>query len=116
MTPKDWNTQEEAIDAAKAEILAAIGDTDARLELGMVKSIQKGVGRFYRDVSNPTELRITINTVDPNKTMVLLDSSTRDDGNISVYLYAVNTDSLDFRIVQSTSQGISFSWQAVEFY
>ena len=42
MTPKDWSTQEEAIAAAKAEILAAIGDTDARLELGTVKNVQRG--------------------------------------------------------------------------
>ena len=67
MTPKDWNTQEEAIAAAKAEILAAIGSTDARLELGMVKSVQRGVITFH-STKNET---VKISPVDITKSVVL---------------------------------------------
>jgi hypothetical protein len=118
MTPKDWNTQEEAIAAAKAEILAAIGDTDARLELGMVKSVQRGdfisrvltAGNLYAD--------IYISNVNPEKCIVLLNSaeyigSSSTNNNIGAYLMELGEERIR---VGFTGNNIKISWQVIEFY
>ncbi len=44
MPPKDWMEQNKAVEAAKAEILAAIAATNGKLDIGIktVKSVQRG--------------------------------------------------------------------------
>lgn len=127
MTPKDWNTQEEAIAAAKAEILAAIGDTDARLELGMVKSVQRGFIE-PNSVSGWGEQKITIAPVNMEKSVVICSG----DGNYSNSNYSSITQMASYaRLTSSTelSYKLSFKssnsstwipnplvWQVVEFY
>lgn len=117
MTPKDWSTQEEAIAAAKAEILAAIGSADARLELGMVKSVQRG--KF----STTSYLRtIAISEVDPAKTIVLLQNMALPSvsrfglaelkaKSFTVSIYSDSTSNSG-----SSNIAMHISWQVIEFY
>ena len=117
MTPKDWNTQDEAIAAAKAEILAAIGDTDARLELGMVKSVQRGHFISRITEGNPY-VDINISNVNPEKCIVLLNcaeyiGSSSTNNNIGAYLIELGEKRLR---VGFTGNNIKISWQVIEFY
>ena len=114
MTPKDWNTQDEAIAAAKAEILAAIRDTDARLELGMVKSVQSG--RAYANKGGT--FQITIHTVNPQKCMVIIDSASYSSGSYgyNTYFSGLNETSLQIYLYDTGYSKPSVGWQVIEFY
>ena len=119
MTPKDWNTQEEAIAAAKAEILAAIGDADARLELGMVKSVQRGFSQLSSQNSTLNTLTIDINTIHPEKSIVLLnsaDSNSSEDSSFALQEMDANSFTVYYSGVGSSIYRICFSWQVIEFY
>lgn len=120
MTPKDWNTQEEAIAAAKAEILAAIGSTDARLELGMVKSVQRGVITFH----STKDETVKISPVDITKSIILHGGAMPCSG-----IVAHNPDYWDaqLQLIDATTitatknynaNGLvtTISWQVIEFY
>lgn len=115
MTPKDWSTQEEAIAAAKAEILAAIGSTDARLELGMVKSIQRG--------SAEAGTSVTISEVKPEKAICISGFSNShgaaSGGTLFIGGYANLINSTTVSINGTSGVGTSknyISWQVIEFY
>lgn len=115
MTPKDWNTQEEVIAAAKAEILAAISGTDARLELGMVKSIQRG----YIHMNNAATKRVSISEVNIDKAIILITGNgLAGSYNSTIYVTDFSTDSFVAVLVQAgaTTPTIAFSWQVIEFY
>lgn len=117
MTPKDWNTQEEAIAAAKAEILAAIGDTDARLELGMVKSVQRGIG-----TGSTGNTVVQISPINPEKAFVILEYGGDWGMNTryTPYLVALESDKFTvspaFQQTGATTTNARFSWQVIEFY
>lgn len=117
MTPKDWNTQEEAIAAAKAEILAAIGDTDARLELGMVKSIQRGTA--IKNTAQGSTIEINIHEVDVDKSIIFLQGEANTSGWYApVRIDRFLPESFTVSCAQDSirSYTMFFSWVVVEFY
>lgn len=120
MTPKDWDTQEEAIAAAKAEILAAIGSTDARLELGMVKSIQRG--NAATNINTGQSITVSISAVDMEKSIVIASffntttSGNNNTGGVigitsptTLYIYAAAGSGSNYTMT-------SIRWQVIEFY
>lgn len=52
MTPKDWDRNEAAIKAAKAEILAAIAETNGKIEAGVTAQTKKFTETVYGRVNN----------------------------------------------------------------
>ncbi len=120
MTPKDWNTQEEAIAAAKAEILAAIGSTDARLELGMVKSVQRGVITFH-STKNET---VKISPVDITKSVVLhggamlqIANTNRESDCWDAQLQLIDATTITAtKNYNANGLVTTISWQVIEFY
>lgn len=113
IAPKDLDEQKKAIAAAKAEILAAIRDTDARLELGMVKSIQRGSVTTQRNGN----LEINISNIDPAKSIVILDAPAGDSGTRESSAYVNSLTKTVLTIwCQFIHSGISIGWQVIEFY
>ena len=117
MTPKDWSTQEEAIAAAKAEILAAIGDTDARLELGTVKNVQRG----FVEVNSEEAVTIQIAPVNVSKSYVVLSGYTVAGSSNHVLPWIAEFESTYFVVQGHSKSGaysnyMKFSWQGIEFY
>ena len=91
-----------------------------------IKSIQRGTGKLdYTKAPNssyetPIKTTFPINTVNPDKTIVLLDGTIGQTGsyNVSGYLDSLTEDS--FTICPSYDTTVSrrntFSWQVIEFY
>ena len=52
MTPKDWDRNEAAIKAAKAEILAAIAEADGKIEAGVTAQTKKFTEVVYGRANN----------------------------------------------------------------
>lgn len=52
MTPKDWDRNEAAIKAAKAEILAAIAETNGKIEAGVTAQTKKFTEAVYGRANN----------------------------------------------------------------
>lgn len=47
MPPKDWIEQNKAVEAAKAEILAAIAATNGKLDIGVIANTVKSIQTIY---------------------------------------------------------------------
>lgn len=120
MTPKDWNTQEEAIAAAKAEILAAIGDTDARLELGMVKSVQRG--NAATNINTGNQVTVKISEVDMDKSIVIasfFNSTPSGNDNFGGVISLTSPTTLNINAAAGSGSNYtstSVRWQVIEFY
>lgn len=84
---------------------------------GTVKSVQRGVSSLPSS-SSPSEIKITINTINPNKSFVLLNSDTVGDWDKS-YGQGVRLKELaaEYLVVESTLRGyMPFSWQVIELF
>lgn len=84
---------------------------------GTVKSVQRGVSSLPAS-SSSLEIKITINTINPNKSFVLLTSDTIS-GSDKSYGQGVRLKELaaEYLVVESTIRGnMPFSWQVIEFY
>lgn len=84
---------------------------------GTVKSVQRGVSSLPAN-SSPSEIKITINTINPNKSFVLLTSDTTVGGDKS-YGQGVRLKELaaEYLVVESTIRGyMPFSWQVIELF
>lgn len=75
-----------------------------------VKSIQRGRTDFASGTN-----AITINTVNPEKTIVLLDSGNDGSTNGGAVLESISEDSITIRTVGYNAY-VVFSWQAIEFH
>lgn len=84
---------------------------------GTVKSVQRGVSSLPNN-SSPSKIKITINTINPNKSFVLLNSDTINGGEKS-YGQGVRLKELaaEYLVVESTIRGLMpFSWQVIELF
>lgn len=83
---------------------------------GTVKSVQRGVSSLPVSTSS-TEIKITINTINPNKSFVLLTSdASRMD---RCYGQGVRLKELaaEYLVVESLYRGnMPFSWQVIELF
>ena len=107
----------DAVTTDKVQDGAITRDKLAEDAMG-VKSIQKGV-----EAANSTTKNITISSVDPDKSFVILNGGAEDragtgEGDSVQYNPWVNSLSatnLEVKF-QQVGDGGSFSWQVVEFY
>ena len=80
---------------------------------GAVKSVQRGVAK-----TNGSGLTININTVNPNKCLVVLNASTSN--SYLPMLRSITSNTLTVSEVGNFSSGefysYDFSWQVIEFY
>lgn len=84
---------------------------------GTVKSVQRGVSSLPAS-SSYLEIKITINTINPNKSFVLLTSDTIS-GSDKSYGQGVRLKELaaKYLVVESTIRGnMPFSWQVIELF
>lgn len=84
---------------------------------GVVKSVQRGVSSFLNN-SAPSEIKITINTINPNKSFVLLTSDTTRGSDTS-YGQGVRLKELaaEYLVVESVHRvDMPFSWQVIELF
>lgn len=124
-----------AIEAAKAEILAAIAQTDGKLDVGIsaVKSVQKGiiqrVSTYSKEDSsfeNAHYIDINISDVDIDKSIILVNTASASSGsgtNIINYFPCARFISGNVIRVYETfeyNDGGSyiekFIWKVIEFY
>ena len=104
---------ESMITKLNNDVSSAVATLSTR---GAVKSIQRGIAN-----NNTTDLiNININTVNPDKCLVILNSSSTADIKSQPTLKSLTSNLLT---VTSASYyngydyyGVSFSWQVVEFY
>lgn len=72
MSPKDWIEQNRTVEAAKAEILAALAATNGKLDIGVTAKAVKSIQRL--DISNnytsSKSFEFTISPVNPEKTIL----------------------------------------------
>lgn len=83
---------------------------------GVVKSVQRGVSSLPS--SSPLERKITISTINPNKSFVLLTSDAVHGWDNS-YGQGVRLKELaaEYLVVDSVHRGnMSFSWQVIELF
>lgn len=84
---------------------------------GTVKSVQRGVSSLPAS-SSSSEIKITINTINPNKSFVLLTSDATNRSDIS-YGQGVRLKELaaEYLVVESVYRGyMPFSWQVIELF
>lgn len=84
---------------------------------GTVKSVQRGVSSLPDNSTSP-EIKITINTINPNKSFVLLNSDTIN-GSDKSYGQGVRLKELaaEYLVVDSLYRGnMPFSWQVIELF
>ena len=84
---------------------------------GVVKSVQRGVSSLPSS-SSPSETKITITTINPNKSFVLLTSDTTY-GLDKNYGHGVRLKELaaEYLVVESVNRGdMPFSWQVSELF
>lgn len=84
---------------------------------GVVKSVQRGVSSLPSG-SSPSEIKITISTINPNKSFVLLTSDTIS-GSDKSYGQGVRLKELaaEYLVVESILRGsMPFSWQVIELF
>lgn len=84
---------------------------------GTVKSVQRGVSSLPNIISS-SEIKITISTINPNKSFVLLTSDTTG-GSDKSYGQGVRLKELaaEYLVVESTARGyMPFSWQVIELF
>lgn len=84
---------------------------------GVVKSVQRGVSSLPSS-SSPSKIKITISTINPNKSFVLLTSDTTS-GSDKSYGQGVRLKELaaEYLVVDSAYKGyMSFSWQVIELF
>lgn len=87
---------------------------------GVVKSVQRGVSSLPSS-SSQTEIKITISTINPNKSFVLLTSDATD-GSDRIYGQGVRLKELaaEYLVVESIigwhRGDMPFSWQVIELF
>lgn len=84
---------------------------------GTVKSVQRGVSSLPSS-SSPSEIKITISTINPNKSFVLLTSDTTA-GLEKSYGQGIRLKELaaEYLVVESIYRGyMPFSWQVIELF
>lgn len=84
---------------------------------GVVKSVQRGVSSLPNSLS-PSEIKITISTINPNKSFVILTSDI-GYGTDKSYGQGVRLKELaaEYLVVESTYRGKTpFSWQVIELF
>lgn len=81
-----------------------------------IKSIQRGNGTINNDGSYEKIISISINTVDPNKCMVILNTNAGTQSNNSAYLLSLESNMLKINVSSEYPHiGIKYSWQIIEF-
>lgn len=84
---------------------------------GVVKSVQRGVSSLPSS-SSTSERKITISTINPNKSFVLLNSDTTR-GMDGSYGQGIHLKELaaEYLVVESVYRGyMPFSWQVIELF
>ena len=86
-------------------------------KIPIVKSVQRGTSGSTSD----SEITISINTVKPDKCIVILDYSSRWTDTTyayyeGVYLYSLASTTLQIRSKNGIKSSVSVSWQVIEFY
>lgn len=84
---------------------------------GVVKSVQRGVS-YLPSSSQPSERKITISTINPNKSFVLLTSDATS-GTDKIYGQGIRLKELaaEYLVVESIYRGHTpFSWQVIELF
>ena len=110
---------EAMITNLKNEIDTMLADVKTTItnSLGVVKSVQRGVTKLTNNAS--TNVTININSVDPDKCMVIINSDKVIDGYtsyLSILTSLTETElTLSFAGAPNVSGG-SISWQVIEFY
>lgn len=92
--------------------LSAIKTTTSQ---GCVKSVQRGVATGNVGDTNVT---ITINAINPSKSLVILNASTTSGSYAVLTPYVVSLTSTVLTVSShySSQSAKSFSWQVIEFY
>lgn len=96
---------------------------DKKVSQSGIKSVQRGVYAFYSTVA---DANIPINTVNPAKCFVNLHSpneyTSYDDGYLNVKISILKNITSDTLIISGAGyyysgwQGVSCSWEVIEFY
>lgn len=100
-----------AIEAAKAEILAALTE-QGNVIAGCVKSVQQGITRADGNNAD-TYLSLTISEIDPLKSIAIVTGfAPSKSGSSVVCFHSLEAEKLNVRCVGGTYIG----WQVIEFY
>lgn len=102
--------------AGEESLVGLIKNIPETVPTGVVKSVQRGVSSLPES-SLQTERKITISTINPNKSFVLLTAdATRADKS---YGQGVRLKELaaEYLVVESVYKGnMPFSWQVIELF
>ena len=97
------------------------------LSKGVVKSVQRGVVQWAQDDGSAKEATVNFASINPSKTIVLLQSSYGDSGIraskvTQASVVALSATSMELKLslyttyVTSNNDPIYASWQIIEFY
>lgn len=120
MSILDRVENQEAIKAAKAEILAALAKTDGKLDVGVMAQTVKSVQHGVIDLTEKTEMSVKINPVEIEKAVclhngsfsTLVSQSRFTDNNVQLQL---GSDSVTaYTVAKYANAEVSFT--VVEFY
>lgn len=103
--------------AGEESLVGLIKNIPETVPTGAVKSVQRGVSSLPSS-SSSSEIKITISTINPNKSFVLLTSDTIFGADKS-YGQGVRLKELaaEYLVVDSIYKGgMSFSWQVIELF
>ena len=103
--------------AGEESLVGLVKNIPASVSTGAVKSVQRGVSSLPSSLSS-SEIKITISTINPNKSFVLLTSDTIFGADRS-YGQGVRLKELaaEYLVVDSIYKGgMSFSWQVIELF
>lgn len=107
---------ESKFKALESKIKSYFGNTNSKIDaIKIVKSVQRGVVSLGTSASNIT---ITIDNVDLNKSIILLQGAGYYNSYYSApSIYVSSATNTSFIISQhkSSSESVSVSWQVIEF-
>ena len=119
MSILDRVENQEAIEAAKAEILAALEKTNGKLDIGVTANVVKSIQRVTYDVPiDKSDGFCRISTVNPERCIVLMERLWDDTADGCAWVdYRLSAKELSLshgRYV--SSPGIHMGYWIVEFY
>lgn len=103
--------------AGEESLVGLIKSIPETVTTGVVKSVQRGVSSLPSS-SSLSEIKITISTINPNKSFVILTSDTTS-GSDKSYGQGVRLKELaaEYLVVESLTRGyMPFSWQVIELF
>lgn len=99
-----------AIEAAKAEILAALTE-QGNVIAGCVKSVQQGITGKVSG-SSDTYLSLTISEIDPLKSIAIVTGFAPSGDGSAACFHSLEAEKLNVRCIA----GAYIGWQVIEFY